>query len=93
MDMKLEAQSNRLEDAEEALEKADAAALMQLYKRAESDLITMIEGLEVMCRKDQLKPMQSDTAISAMRDVALAALELAKSVSNQQDNPGGKRDG
>ena len=77
-------QEQRMSLAEEALEKTDAAALKRLYDQAEKDVATLVDGMSVMVKHDKLGPRPegpSDDAVKAMRDVAMAAIELAREVS------------
>ena len=78
----MNAPDQRKTAAEQALIKADCASLSRLHKEAEKDLQVMIEGLAVFASKKG-EPRHSDDAIQAMRDVAIAAIELAKTVAEK----------
>jgi len=69
--------------AEKAIEKADAKSLGRLYKEAEKDVETLANGLAVLCKMEKTGPLPppNDTLIESMRDVALAAIQLARDVA------------
>lgn len=77
----LEVQKERIRDAEAALEKSDLHSLKRLYDKAEKDLDAIVAGMCVMTERNHTQPRESENTINAMRDVALAAIELAKLVS------------
>lgn len=78
--------SERLnESAEEALEKADARELYHHYKIAMQRCEKMVETLNVVAahytgKPDSPRYFPSESAVESMERVALAAIELAKSV-------------
>lgn len=84
-------QQKRLTDADEALQKADCAALHRLFIEAEKDVRTMIEGLNVIMKHDKnlaLNGKQDSSsgiqeAILAVKEIALSAIDLAKTVSEK----------
>ena len=84
--MEISKQNERFKSADDALAKADVQALKNLHEQAEEDLITMVGALSAMSRADQLSPRPSNSSINAMRDVALAAIDLAKNVIKQKYN-------
>ena len=84
--MELLRQKERFQNADEALAKVDAQALKDLHEQAEEDLITIASAMSAMGRADQLSSRPSNSSINAMRDVALAAIDLAKNVIKQKHN-------
>ena len=68
-------------EAEEALQKADAVTLKRLFDHACHNIEVLVDGFDVMCRHGDTIPRANDIAITAMRDVAIAAIALARQVS------------
>jgi hypothetical protein len=70
-------QQQRIKVAEDALQQADCQTLTRLLRDAEKDIVTLVEGLSVMSGTGKTNPRPTDESIGAMRDVALAAIQLA----------------
>lgn len=73
------------ESAKEALEKADARELYQHYKLAMLKFEKAIEAVHTLAshyagKSDTPRYFPSESAVESMERVALAAIELAKSV-------------
>jgi len=81
--MEIASQNKRAGSVKEIIERADIGALKKLYDQAENDLVTIVNAMEAMNRTGNLSPMQNENGINAMRDVALAAIELAKNVATK----------
>lgn len=68
--------------AKDALERSDVAELSALYvksRKQNADLVTAFETIveHYSSRTDSPRRANSEDAVAAMRDVALAAIELA----------------
>lgn len=83
-DLMAKKQKDRIRLSEHALKSADAAALKNLYDQAEKDVTAIVGALSVMARNDKIGSRPSNDAIMAMRDVALASIELAKMVATKE---------
>ena len=68
-----------------ALENADAESLRKMVVEKENDVEMMICSLGIMLKKDKIAPRPADKSIEAIRDIALAAIELAKLVVAKAD--------
>lgn len=75
------------EQAAEAIQNTDTAALRSILDEAlkhNAQLATVLDGLTSLWQSKDAIPryagQQSENAIAAMRDVALAAVELSKAV-------------
>ena len=79
--------------AAEAIKTADITAMKQLFDESNHDLEMMFKSVEIMLEHKKLGPMPSDCGINAMKDVALAAIDLAKFVAIQITNGTGNADG
>jgi hypothetical protein len=71
----------RQSQAEEALKNADAVLLKRLFDDSTKEIGLLVESLKIMLNTDKVHPRANDTAIEAMRDVALAAIALARDVA------------
>jgi hypothetical protein len=77
-----------LSAAEEAIARQDNAALLAMVKKAEGERQKMARATDAIVgcyadeitRKASARAPESENAIAAMRDVALACVELAKLV-------------
>lgn len=68
------------DEAEAALKAADATTLHRLYVEKTQAVVALMNGMEVLAKNRELLTAKPDSnAIAAMRDVALAAIALAKS--------------
>lgn len=82
----------RQTDADIALANADAAALRRLCAEAEEDVKAIMGGLGVMLKYDKTDPRPEhseqavEASVGAVKEIALASIELAKLVVTQRAN-------
>ena len=75
--------ANRLALADEALNVADCEALRRMYQESEDNIESLVKGFSVMIDGGRAHPLPTQGTIEAMRDVALAAIQLARDVAIQ----------
>lgn len=67
-----------------ALENADAAALRKMLDKKSEEVELLISSMSIMVDNRKLGPRPiNENGLNAIRDVALAAIELAKQVAAQ----------
>lgn len=94
--MKLEKDLKENDDlAEKFLAEADAKNLYELYQKTTKNLRDLTGVLETMMEmyagKGQVHRPASDESIEALRTVALAAIDLAKTYAPTESEPEKKR--
>lgn len=80
--------SKRKTQSQEAINRADAQVLKQLYDDAETEVDLLLRSMSVMVDNKKLGPMPDRSVVEAMRDVALAAISLARDVAAEQAKKG-----
>jgi hypothetical protein len=71
----------RKSEAEEALQSADAGRLKRLFDESCKEIQILMDGVRVIMDNDGKLTRPSESAIEAMRDVSLAAIQLARDVT------------
>ena len=71
--------------ADKALEAADAAVLHRMFNEKCDDINKLLHGIRIMLDNGQGQLRPSDTAITAMRDVCLAAIDMARQLTAEQE--------
>ena len=71
-------------EADKALDDADIKSLYRLFNEKCKQVEALAGGLGAMVDTGKTSPRESDNTISAMRDIALAAIELAKDVATKK---------
>ncbi len=81
--------NNRISEksANDLLIDADNETLRRIVKEQEKKLKALVDGVGALCEVGNTQPLQTDTAIQAMRDVALAAISLARDVAHGTESP------
>jgi hypothetical protein len=80
--------------AKEALDRADAHELFVLYQRLVQERAELSQVIETLAKhyvggKDEPRSAapESDSVVAAMQTVALAAIDLAKTICTEKRNP------
>lgn len=72
-------QKARLSKAQEAIDDGNIRALEAIYRETEDDMRKLIAGISVLCEHNQNPGTMIDSdSIVAMKEVALAAIDLAQ---------------
>ena len=71
-------------EADKALDDADIKSLHRLFNEKCEQVEALAGGMGALVDTGKTSPRESDNTISAMRDIALAAIELAKDVATKK---------